>query len=92
MHINAQYLAHSRSSVLQLQIITYITITTVYVVISPLISFYYLFTENPYRQLPCNCHGSMPGKTAIELGPLWYVPKRSNVFRVYACIDLVADF
>ncbi|ERE73603.1 TRMT1-like protein [Cricetulus griseus] len=28
-------------------------------------------TENPYRQLPCNCHGSMPGKTAIELGPLW---------------------
>uniref|UniRef100_A0A2K5U3G4 tRNA (guanine(27)-N(2))-dimethyltransferase n=1 Tax=Macaca fascicularis TaxID=9541 RepID=A0A2K5U3G4_MACFA len=26
--------------------------------------------ENPYRQLPCNCHGSMPGKTAIELGPL----------------------
>ncbi|KAM5145146.1 TRMT1-like protein isoform 2-T2 [Callospermophilus lateralis] len=27
--------------------------------------------ENPYRQLPCNCHGSMPGKTAIELGPLW---------------------
>ncbi|KAM6186229.1 TRMT1-like protein [Rhynchocyon petersi] len=27
--------------------------------------------ENPYRQLPCNCHGSMPGKTAIELGALW---------------------
>ncbi|XP_074078335.1 TRMT1-like protein isoform X3 [Macrotis lagotis] len=27
--------------------------------------------ENPYRQLPCDCHGSMPGKTAIELGPLW---------------------
>ncbi|XP_042530636.1 TRMT1-like protein isoform X4 [Dipodomys spectabilis] len=27
--------------------------------------------ENPYRQLPCNCHGTMPGKTAIELGPLW---------------------
>lgn len=27
--------------------------------------------ENPYKQLPCNCHGSMPGKTAIELGPLW---------------------
>ncbi|XP_055965565.1 TRMT1-like protein isoform X1 [Sorex fumeus] len=27
--------------------------------------------ENPYRQLPCQCHGSVPGKTAIELGPLW---------------------
>uniref|UniRef100_A0A8D0SSD7 tRNA (guanine(27)-N(2))-dimethyltransferase n=1 Tax=Sus scrofa TaxID=9823 RepID=A0A8D0SSD7_PIG len=27
--------------------------------------------ENPYKQLPCNCYGSMPGKTAIELGPLW---------------------
>lgn len=27
--------------------------------------------ENPYRQLPCHCHGSVPGKTAIELGPLW---------------------
>ncbi|CAM2118625.1 unnamed protein product [Caretta caretta] len=27
--------------------------------------------ENPYRQLSCDCHGSMPGKTAVELGPLW---------------------
>nr|XP_032639347.1 TRMT1-like protein isoform X1 [Chelonoidis abingdonii] len=27
--------------------------------------------ENPYRQLLCDCHGSMPGKTAVELGPLW---------------------
>ncbi|XP_066533537.1 TRMT1-like protein isoform X2 [Hoplias malabaricus] len=27
--------------------------------------------ENLYRQLPCQCHGSMPGKTAVELGPLW---------------------
>ncbi|KAK6484721.1 TRMT1-like protein [Huso huso] len=27
--------------------------------------------ENLYRQLPCDCHGSMPGKTAVELGPLW---------------------
>ncbi|KAK3516762.1 hypothetical protein QTP70_022545 [Hemibagrus guttatus] len=27
--------------------------------------------ENQYRQLPCQCHGSMPGKTAVELGPLW---------------------
>ncbi|KAG7252666.1 hypothetical protein CRUP_025515 [Coryphaenoides rupestris] len=25
-------------------------------------------------QLPCNCHGSMPGKTAVELGPLWSGP------------------
>ncbi|XP_061094786.1 TRMT1-like protein isoform X2 [Conger conger] len=30
--------------------------------------------ENLYRQLPCNCHGSMPGKTAVELGPLWAGP------------------
>uniref|UniRef100_A0AAR2LQR5 tRNA (guanine(26)-N(2))-dimethyltransferase n=1 Tax=Pygocentrus nattereri TaxID=42514 RepID=A0AAR2LQR5_PYGNA len=27
--------------------------------------------ENLYRQLPCQCHGSMPGKTAVELGPIW---------------------
>ncbi|XP_069087601.1 TRMT1-like protein isoform X3 [Pleurodeles waltl] len=27
--------------------------------------------ENPYQQLPCNCHESMPGKSAIELGPMW---------------------
>ncbi|XP_076873658.1 tRNA (guanine(27)-N(2))-dimethyltransferase [Brachyhypopomus gauderio] len=27
--------------------------------------------ENLYRQLPCQCHNSMPGKTAVELGPLW---------------------
>ncbi|XP_040841301.1 TRMT1-like protein isoform X1 [Ochotona curzoniae] len=26
---------------------------------------------NPYKQLPCDCHASMPGKTAMELGPLW---------------------
>ncbi|KAJ3599667.1 hypothetical protein NHX12_033623, partial [Muraenolepis orangiensis] len=25
-------------------------------------------------QLPCHCHGSMPGKTAVELGPLWSGP------------------
>ncbi|XP_010870788.1 TRMT1-like protein isoform X2 [Esox lucius] len=30
--------------------------------------------ENLYRQLPCHCHGSMPGKTAVELGPLWSGP------------------
>ncbi|KAJ7986249.1 hypothetical protein DPEC_G00337990 [Dallia pectoralis] len=30
--------------------------------------------ENLYRQLPCNCHESMPGKTAVELGPLWSGP------------------
>ncbi|MBN3302328.1 TRM1L protein, partial [Amia calva] len=30
--------------------------------------------ENLYRQLPCNCHESMPGKTAVELGPLWAGP------------------
>ncbi|XP_067156641.1 TRMT1-like protein isoform X2 [Apteryx mantelli] len=27
--------------------------------------------ENPYQQLPCDCYGSMPGKTAVVLGPLW---------------------
>uniref|UniRef100_A0A8D2PU72 tRNA (guanine(26)-N(2))-dimethyltransferase n=1 Tax=Zosterops lateralis melanops TaxID=1220523 RepID=A0A8D2PU72_ZOSLA len=27
--------------------------------------------ENPYQQLPCDCYGSMPGKTAVLLGPLW---------------------
>ncbi|NXU54302.1 TRM1L protein, partial [Turnix velox] len=27
--------------------------------------------ENPYQQLPCDCHGSMPGKTAVVLGPIW---------------------
>ncbi|NXK97015.1 TRM1L protein, partial [Formicarius rufipectus] len=27
--------------------------------------------ENPYQQLPCDCHGSMPGRTAVLLGPLW---------------------
>nr|XP_023660311.1 TRMT1-like protein isoform X2 [Paramormyrops kingsleyae] len=30
--------------------------------------------ESLYRQLPCSCHGSMPGKTAVELGPLWAGP------------------
>ncbi|XP_069378791.1 TRMT1-like protein isoform X2 [Paralichthys olivaceus] len=24
--------------------------------------------------LPCNCHGSLPGKTAVHLGPLWSGP------------------
>uniref|UniRef100_UPI0037E734ED TRMT1-like protein isoform X1 n=1 Tax=Semicossyphus pulcher TaxID=241346 RepID=UPI0037E734ED len=24
--------------------------------------------------LPCNCHGSLPGKTAVQLGPLWCGP------------------
>ncbi|KAF3835555.1 hypothetical protein F7725_028113 [Dissostichus mawsoni] len=26
------------------------------------------------QTLPCNCHGSMPGKTAVQLGPLWSGP------------------
>ncbi|XP_030628353.1 TRMT1-like protein [Chanos chanos] len=30
--------------------------------------------ESLYRQLPCQCHGSMPGKTAVQLGPLWSGP------------------
>ncbi|XP_015247080.1 PREDICTED: TRMT1-like protein [Cyprinodon variegatus] len=24
--------------------------------------------------LPCNCHGSLPGRTAVQLGPLWSGP------------------
>ncbi|XP_007569435.1 TRMT1-like protein [Poecilia formosa] len=24
--------------------------------------------------VPCNCHGSLPGKTAVQLGPLWAGP------------------
>ncbi|XP_074492442.1 TRMT1-like protein [Sebastes fasciatus] len=24
--------------------------------------------------LPCNCHGSLPGKTSVQLGPLWSGP------------------
>ncbi|XP_074763156.1 tRNA (guanine(27)-N(2))-dimethyltransferase isoform X2 [Athene noctua] len=31
----------------------------------------HMVEENPYQQLPCDCHGSMPGKTAVVLGPLW---------------------
>ncbi|KAM7046315.1 TRMT1-like protein isoform 2-T2 [Acridotheres tristis] len=30
-----------------------------------------MIEENPYQQLPCDCHGSMPGRTAVLLGPLW---------------------
>ncbi|NWU41622.1 TRM1L protein, partial [Hylia prasina] len=30
-----------------------------------------MLEENPYQQLPCDCYGSMPGKTAVLLGPLW---------------------
>ncbi|NWU14324.1 TRM1L protein, partial [Cephalopterus ornatus] len=30
-----------------------------------------MLEENPYQQLPCDCHGSMPGRTAVVLGPLW---------------------
>ncbi|XP_072198769.1 TRMT1-like protein [Excalfactoria chinensis] len=30
-----------------------------------------MVVENPYQQLPCDCHGSMPGRTAVVLGPLW---------------------
>ncbi|XP_056620196.1 TRMT1-like protein isoform X2 [Triplophysa dalaica] len=36
--------------------------------------------ENLYRQLPCQCHGSMPGKTAVELGPLWAGPLFNSGF------------
>ncbi|XP_046908001.1 TRMT1-like protein isoform X1 [Hypomesus transpacificus] len=36
--------------------------------------------ESLYSQLPCNCHGSMPGKTAVELGPLWSGPLFNSGF------------
>uniref|UniRef100_A0A671USF0 tRNA (guanine(27)-N(2))-dimethyltransferase n=1 Tax=Sparus aurata TaxID=8175 RepID=A0A671USF0_SPAAU len=29
---------------------------------------------SPPDTLPCNCHGSLPGKTAVQLGPLWCGP------------------
>uniref|UniRef100_S4RMN3 tRNA (guanine(26)-N(2))-dimethyltransferase n=1 Tax=Petromyzon marinus TaxID=7757 RepID=S4RMN3_PETMA len=31
----------------------------------------HMLSENPYSVLPCDCHNSMPGRTAIELGPMW---------------------
>ncbi|XP_061490027.1 TRMT1-like protein [Rhineura floridana] len=33
-----------------------------------------MIEENPYRQLLCDCHSHMTGKTAVELGPLWSGP------------------
>ncbi|KAM9296678.1 TRMT1-like protein [Gastrophryne carolinensis] len=30
-----------------------------------------MLEENPYKQLPCDCHKSMPGRSAILLGPIW---------------------
>ncbi|KAM5135018.1 TRMT1-like protein isoform 2-T2 [Mantella aurantiaca] len=30
-----------------------------------------MLEENPYKQLPCDCHKSMPGRSAALLGPLW---------------------
>ncbi|XP_013922247.1 PREDICTED: TRMT1-like protein [Thamnophis sirtalis] len=30
-----------------------------------------MIEDNPYWQLPCDCHNQMTGKTAVELGPLW---------------------
>ncbi|KAM4721565.1 TRMT1-like protein [Rhinophrynus dorsalis] len=27
--------------------------------------------ENPYKQLPCDCQKSMPGNSAIVMGPMW---------------------
>ncbi|XP_075993617.1 tRNA (guanine(27)-N(2))-dimethyltransferase isoform X2 [Genypterus blacodes] len=33
-----------------------------------------MLDDEPYSPLPCGCHGSMPGKTAVQLGPLWCGP------------------
>lgn len=30
-----------------------------------------MLEENPYKQLPCDCHKSMPGRSAALLGPMW---------------------
>uniref|UniRef100_A0A8C4QJH9 tRNA (guanine(26)-N(2))-dimethyltransferase n=1 Tax=Eptatretus burgeri TaxID=7764 RepID=A0A8C4QJH9_EPTBU len=30
-----------------------------------------MLEEEPYRQLPCDCHRSMPGRSALLLGPAW---------------------
>lgn len=30
-----------------------------------------MIEENPYKQLPCDCHESMPGRSAVLLGPVW---------------------
>ncbi|XP_068118483.1 TRMT1-like protein [Hyperolius riggenbachi] len=30
-----------------------------------------MLEENPYNQLPCDCHESMPGRSAVLLGPVW---------------------
>ncbi|XP_073464481.1 TRMT1-like protein isoform X2 [Aquarana catesbeiana] len=30
-----------------------------------------MLEENPYKQLPCDCHESMPGRSAALLGPMW---------------------
>ncbi|XP_056403836.1 TRMT1-like protein [Hyla sarda] len=30
-----------------------------------------MIEENPYKQLPCDCHKSMPGRSAVVLGPVW---------------------
>ncbi|XP_040292302.1 TRMT1-like protein [Bufo bufo] len=30
-----------------------------------------MIEENPYKLLPCDCHLSMPGRSAVMLGPVW---------------------
>ncbi|XP_073539710.1 TRMT1-like protein isoform X2 [Phyllobates terribilis] len=30
-----------------------------------------MIEENPYKQLPCDCHISMPGRSAVSIGPVW---------------------
>uniref|UniRef100_A0A8C2XDI9 tRNA (guanine(26)-N(2))-dimethyltransferase n=1 Tax=Cyclopterus lumpus TaxID=8103 RepID=A0A8C2XDI9_CYCLU len=30
--------------------------------------------DGEFNTLPCNCHGSLPGRTAVQLGPLWSGP------------------
>ncbi|XP_071967882.1 TRMT1-like protein isoform X3 [Engystomops pustulosus] len=30
-----------------------------------------MIEESPYKLLPCDCHKSMPGRSAVLLGPVW---------------------
>ncbi|XP_066443797.1 TRMT1-like protein isoform X2 [Eleutherodactylus coqui] len=39
-----------------------------------------MIEENPYKQLPCDCYKSMPGRSAVMLGPVWSGPLFNAVF------------
>ncbi|KAM3922820.1 TRMT1-like protein isoform 2-T2 [Leptodactylus fuscus] len=39
-----------------------------------------MIEENPYKLLPCDCHKSMPGRSAVMLGPVWSGPLFNAAF------------